>query len=73
MAGRKRVRGARRRTRLGVKGTPDTVPMSYERRLSSYGLRDMTGPTGLRQTPAQRRRIRHKIGHVQRRSVGSNE
>ena len=41
--------------------------MSYERRLASYGLRDMTGPTGLRQTPAQRRRIRHKLGHANRR------
>jgi hypothetical protein len=62
MRTRKRVRGRKRRNRLGLKGTPDTVPMSYERRLASYGLRDLeTGAVTGTQTPAQRRRIRHKI------------
>lgn len=65
---RRRVRGARRRTRLGDKGTPVTTPMSYERRLASYGLRNaVTGEMIRQQTPAQRKRIRHKLGHVNRR------
>jgi hypothetical protein len=44
------------------------VPMSYERRLASYGLRDASGPTSRVQTPAQRRRIRKKLGHASRRA-----
>jgi hypothetical protein len=74
VATRRRVRGRKRSARLGLKGTPHTVPMSYERRLASYGIRDSkTGTITGVQTPAQRRRIRHKIGHVQKRSDGSNE
>jgi hypothetical protein len=66
---RRRVRGAKRRTRLGAKGTPHTVPMSYERRLASYGIRDAkTGAITGHQTPAQRKRILHKIGHANRRA-----
>lgn len=67
MSRRKRVRGAKRRTRLGRKGTPVTTPMSYERRLASYGLRDLsTGAVHGHQSGPQRRRILHKIGHVSR-------
>jgi hypothetical protein len=67
---RRRVRGRRRGTRLGKKGTPDTVPMSYERRLASYGLRDLeTGAVTGTQTPAQRGRIRRKIGRAARRAA----
>lgn len=52
----------------------DALPMTYERRLASYGIRDPnTGAKTGTQTPAQRRRIRKKIGHNQRRAVGSNE
>lgn len=43
------------------------LPMSYERRLASYGLRDPeTGAMHGHQTGPQRRRILHKIGHVSR-------
>lgn len=35
-------------------------PMSYERRLRSYGARDDNGPTGRRLTPAQLRRVKQK-------------
>lgn len=59
------MRGAKLRRGLGKKGTPDTVPMSYERRLASYGLRDLaTGMMHGHQSSPQRRRILHKIGHV---------
>jgi hypothetical protein len=34
--------------------------MEYGRRLTSYGLRDASGPTGRVATPAQMRRIKHK-------------
>jgi hypothetical protein len=34
--------------------------MSYERRLSSYGVRDENGPTGRNLTPAQLRRVKQK-------------
>lgn len=67
MSRRKRVRGAKLRRGLGKKGTPVTTPMSYERRLASYGLRDLaTGAMHGRQSGPQRRRILHKIGHVSR-------
>ena len=61
------MRGAKRRSALGKKGTPVTVPMSYERRLAGYGLRDLaTGAMHGHQSGPQRRRILHKIGHVSR-------
>lgn len=68
--GKHRVRGRKRPNRLGDKGTPITLPITYERRLASYGLRNpVTGEMIRQQTGPQRRRIRHKLGHVNRRAA----
>lgn len=49
----------------------DAPPMSYERRLASYGLRDPnTGAIRGTQSGPQRQRIRHKIGHQNARRQG---
>jgi hypothetical protein len=70
MGKRRRVRGRKRPSALGKKGTPVTTPMSYERRLASYGIRDLaTGAVTGVQTPAQRSRILHKIGHASRQQT----